>query len=492
MPRIQLAFAACVLGATAGHTWEYRLERIPVSGIEYVRCGAASSVAVDPAGDVVVGGQIFDCGDSLNKYAYTPTVVKLAGSDGHEVWRRLGFEDTFGDCLRGAPTLAIGADGAPVVIGSTNDCFAGYEGIVTKLAPATGVSLWLRYFPEHWPATGGLDPNGDVFVGGGGAASKLDGATGGTLWSVPIAGNVFAATPDSSGSLLVAFDDQTGSYRVARLDGATGAELWNVRVEDSTRPQVALHPRPDGRVIVSGTRSLVELGTDGGTAWSTTLPVGEILGVEDRVDGHVLVGGTFIGGGALLSHLSYGFEQSSHIVANGPDARGIWRMGFDSGGDALFAGSGSTAPIGGAALLRKVNGESLDPVWSSAVDFGALDGRPTETWPRAVTTDLAGNVLVAGDAFAILPDVPDLREGEGVFAVMKRTGTTGGSYPCGNGDGDPGEACDDGNLVDGDGCDVTCRPSGCPSGRVSGDEECDDGNAIDGDGCSAACRLEPV
>lgn len=50
-----------------------------------------------------------------------------------------------------------------------------------------------------------------------------------------------------------------------------------------------------------------------------------------------------------------------------------------------------------------------------------------------------------------------------------------------------GEACDDGNLKDGDGCDGTCMPTGCGNGAVTGDEICDDGNANNGDGCDDNC-----
>jgi cysteine-rich repeat protein len=61
---------------------------------------------------------------------------------------------------------------------------------------------------------------------------------------------------------------------------------------------------------------------------------------------------------------------------------------------------------------------------------------------------------------------------------------------CGNGALDPPEACDDGNLVDGDGCDSNCTPTRCGNGVVSAGEECDDGNAVSGDCCSALCVNE--
>jgi uncharacterized repeat protein (TIGR01451 family) len=61
---------------------------------------------------------------------------------------------------------------------------------------------------------------------------------------------------------------------------------------------------------------------------------------------------------------------------------------------------------------------------------------------------------------------------------------------CGNGIVTSGEVCDDGNLIDGDGCDSNCTLTGCGNGIVTGGEQCDDGNTIDGDGCSASCQVE--
>jgi cysteine-rich repeat protein len=63
---------------------------------------------------------------------------------------------------------------------------------------------------------------------------------------------------------------------------------------------------------------------------------------------------------------------------------------------------------------------------------------------------------------------------------------------CGNGVVEPGEQCDDGNTVSGDGCSATCQNEVvCGDGVVEGDEECDDGNTVSGDGCSATCKREP-
>jgi len=77
---------------------------------------------------------------------------------------------------------------------------------------------------------------------------------------------------------------------------------------------------------------------------------------------------------------------------------------------------------------------------------------------------------------------------------------------CGNGLLEPGEACDDGNTQNRDGCASTCHveptwsctgePSvcvtSCGDGNGEADEQCDDSNRLDGDGCSSACIYEPV
>ncbi|HYC56254.1 MAG TPA: DUF4215 domain-containing protein [Candidatus Binatia bacterium] len=60
---------------------------------------------------------------------------------------------------------------------------------------------------------------------------------------------------------------------------------------------------------------------------------------------------------------------------------------------------------------------------------------------------------------------------------------------CGNGIQEVAEKCDDGNEVEGDGCDSNCLPTGCGNGIVTSGEECDDGNADESDACISDCRL---
>lgn len=65
---------------------------------------------------------------------------------------------------------------------------------------------------------------------------------------------------------------------------------------------------------------------------------------------------------------------------------------------------------------------------------------------------------------------------------------------CGNGTVEAGEACDDKNLVDGDGCSSTCyiqpiKPV-CGNGKIEEGEICDDGNVVGLDGCSSLCKID--
>lgn len=80
---------------------------------------------------------------------------------------------------------------------------------------------------------------------------------------------------------------------------------------------------------------------------------------------------------------------------------------------------------------------------------------------------------------------------------------------CGDGRLSPttGEACDDGNVIPGDGCSADCRnieddyecpapgqpcrlTAACGDGKPASNETCDDGNTTTGDGCDAACQTE--
>jgi cysteine-rich repeat protein len=86
----------------------------------------------------------------------------------------------------------------------------------------------------------------------------------------------------------------------------------------------------------------------------------------------------------------------------------------------------------------------------------------------------------------INPDLAILK-----ISNIKKTGD------CGNGIINSCELCDDGNTIDGDGCNSTCQLEGggsiswsCGDGTLDSGEECDDGNNDCGDGCNQICKIE--
>ncbi len=78
-------------------------------------------------------------------------------------------------------------------------------------------------------------------------------------------------------------------------------------------------------------------------------------------------------------------------------------------------------------------------------------------------------------------------------ACCEGPGCSGCAPPsCGNGIHDSNEQCDDGNNLNGDGCDWQCAFEVCGNGRIQRwlGEQCDDVNLNNGDGCSSTCRIE--
>ena len=59
---------------------------------------------------------------------------------------------------------------------------------------------------------------------------------------------------------------------------------------------------------------------------------------------------------------------------------------------------------------------------------------------------------------------------------------------CGDGFLQVGEACDDANASNADGCTSVCQTARCGDGFVQVGEACDDGNATNTDGCSNTCQ----
>jgi cysteine-rich repeat protein len=122
----------------------------------------------------------------------------------------------------------------------------------------------------------------------------------------------------------------------------------------------------------------------------------------------------------------------------------------------------------------------------SGGDTGGSSFGGNSTTAASMTTMTTG-----GEASTGAPTGGEASTGE-VTATGGATSTgaasSSGGAVCGDGVVDPGEACDDGNTDDADGCTNACALPGCGDGIVAGDEQCDDGNTEDNDACTSACK----
>jgi len=155
----------------------------------------------------------------------------------------------------------------------------------------------------------------------------------------------------------------------------------------------------------------------------------------------------FTGGGASGAEFTW-----NGTLYTGFDA---YRAGTGADADSLFADPLLVAPDGGDVHL---------PPGSPAINAG-----DPAFVPGAGEVDLDGTARVNGPRVDIGADEATI---------------------CGNGVVEPPEQCDDGNLVDSDGCDSNCTPTGCGNGIVTAGEECDDGNTAAGDCCAPDCYFE--
>jgi cysteine-rich repeat protein len=187
--------------------------------------------------------------------------------------------------------------------------------------------------------------------------------------------------------------------------------------------------------------------------------------------------------------------------------------------------AGDAEPIagdddGGAGFCPLLSPIDL-PAGAYDVRVRAYDAEAGVTGPNLLLLGTP-RVIPAGDACATGDDVARCEDGTYCPAFGERRCAP---HVCGDGVVGPGEACDDGNALDDDGCTPDCqpvpiapgRPCGpergecvdgtyCPStggvdpvctrhrcgdGVVGPDEPCDDGNGDASDSCTNDCRVRP-
>lgn len=232
-----------------------------------VRGGSVRSLALDATGDAVVAGSIRNAA-----FQSTFTVIKVAGSDGGEVWRHT-IEPNSVFSEDGAIAVEVDPFGDAVAIGHVR-VFAdpGFpsELVVLKVAGVDGARLWRRDLSpgqrSDVPRSLALDAAGDVVAAGnfGSVAGietgvvKLDGEDGAEIWRHLDDGrDADRVTVDPVGDVIVAgavLEGRDFDMGVKKLAGATGDLLWRVEVADEGAGGSARGVATDaaGNAIVGG------------------------------------------------------------------------------------------------------------------------------------------------------------------------------------------------------------------------------------------------
>ena len=258
----------------AGRTGRPRWSRIVRGSPRAGSIHEGLSLALDPAGDVIAGGEIEGVPKGPYQWTSDLAVVKLAGDSGVERWRYVLDGTRHDDDW--AEFVAVDARGDVIVAGTVTDhdlLSADHtpNGSILKLAGRDGRLLWrtpvttfLDLSAMALDATGAVVVTGTYDVGDGGrfGVLQLDGASGAPRWTATIGepgswASALAVTVTPSGDVAaVGFSGgaPNSALAVATFDGATGAERWRRLVTGSDGFGVGsgIAVGPSGNIVVGG------------------------------------------------------------------------------------------------------------------------------------------------------------------------------------------------------------------------------------------------
>lgn len=173
-----------------------------------------------------------------------------------------------------------------------------------------------------------------------------------------------------------------------------------------------------------------------------------------------------------------------------------WKVDYDPalGG---FPGSGADVAC---EILVSGTLTALNDDDAGVFEVGHISFVPFSTDGPLLRCDWVGPSPPSGGDFAVTLVVATDGSSEDIepppTVALTRLDCSGGvtttTIPfCGDGVVQAGEACDDANNEQADGCLNDCVSASCGDAIIwEGEEECDDANTLHGDGCSAACALD--
>ncbi len=448
------------------------------------------------------GNGVVDAGESCDD-------GNLAAGDGCDASCRLEtarlawWKSTFAfpGTYHGPPVIAPA--GVVVVLDT------GFDVTQAQLFDATTGAL-LHTFPEQSAArAAGFD--GDIWIadiGAPGIVNRYDGTTLALRQSYrdpdPNGPYGFGAALGRAGTQLLVQNVHT----VDVFDAATGAFLHSLSQPGATEPNFGSDIVAVGAHVALSGNAAAYLFDPASGAFLATLD-GAPVNAFDFVHPVAL-------GARVLIHAADG----TVTVFDGGTGAPLHTIRPPAGPDPAFgrfiAGVGGALLISGGGAVHVFDPATYDfrrTIANPAEDDYCFGSTMLETpfgvaiSDRCKGDDFNGIVYIFDeDGWRLVAALPDAHGGTDLRAHTRTLGIYGTTLlvahetthdpgailayrPCADGVLEPGEECDDDNLVSGDGCDLSCTVTRCGNGIVTAGEECDDGNRRAGDGCENDCTV---
>jgi len=232
--------------------------------------------------------------------------------------------------------------------------------------------------------------------------------------------------------------------------------------------------------------------------------VGTPVGTEFRINTST---SSFQRNPSLTSNDDGSFAAAWHSDGTDGSATGIFVQRYDASGNP----AGGEFQVNTHTIARQYYGDIASDGSGEYVVTWESDGQDGSSWgvyaQRFAAPTCGNHVVEAGEEC----DDGNLVDGDGCDSSCTQTGcgnhiVTAGEacddgvetptcdddctlVVCGDGNTNEaaGEQCDDTNLVDGDGCDTNCTPTACGNAIVTSGEDCDDGG--ESTDCDDDCTL---
>jgi MYXO-CTERM domain-containing protein len=308
---------------------------------------------------------------------------------------------------------------------------------------------------------------------------------GSTEYGYPLAGMLAA---DYGGGSLSAFCSATAVTPTVVM---TAAHCVDVFYELGGTPVAFAMLNPDGTGPVKRVDSS-RLTTHPSWSYDYTADVG-LVALSEPIDATKFpeLRRTPVGYGDIGSDLLLVGYGATHYSGGGVGTKRSIHMSVTEAYGAYYVMLASSYSSG--VCYGDSGGPTFDPGVQRDVQVGIHARTQVETCGPAEDTDVGQfySSFIRPTVLSLDPDAAAC--GDGVCTGIEDDGSCPsdcGLYVCGDGMVEVPEVCDDGNLLDGDGCSSSCLSNEvCGNGIVDAGrgEACDDGNTVGGDGCSPDC-----